>query len=82
MSHLILNDPIDVIVKFIEGRIHPHHVKWGKHTYAMKTVNLIHRAKEGSKHVVYFGVSDDTMYMKLRFDTHDLQWRLVEVYAS
>lgn len=80
--HEILNDPIDVTVDFIGNRVRPRAVRWGKRTYPMQTVNLVHGAREGTKRIFYFSVSDASHFMKLRFDTESMQWRLVEIYTD
>lgn len=80
--HQLLNDPIDVTVEFNGKRIHPKNVRWGRNSYQMNSVNLIHGAKEGRKQIYYFSVSDNTNFMKLRLDTETLEWRLVEIYTD
>ncbi len=80
--HELLNDPIDVAVDFTGHRVKPHHVRWGKKTYPMNTVNMIHRAREGTKNIFYFSVSDTANFMKLRLDPELLEWRLVEFYSD
>lgn len=80
--HEILNDPIDVTVDFVGNRVRPRRVRWGKHVYPMKKVNLVHGAREGKKQIFYFSVSDSANFMKLRFDTETMEWRLVEIYTE
>jgi ribosomal protein L24E len=80
--HELLNDPIDVAVDFTGHRVKPHHVRWGKKTYQMNTVNMVHRAREGTKNIFYFSVSDTANFMKLRLDPELLEWRLVEFYSD
>ena len=80
--HEILNDPIDVQVEFVGNRVRPKHIRWGNKTYRMDKVNLVHGAKEGFKRVFYFSVSDRANFMKLRFDTESMEWRLIELYTD
>ncbi|MBU1126527.1 MAG: hypothetical protein ABH826_02155 [Patescibacteria group bacterium] len=80
--HQLLNDPIDVIVDFSERRARPRRVRWDNKIYDMTSVNLIHGAREGEKRIFYFSVSDNLNYMKLRLDTENLEWRLVEIYSE
>ncbi|MBT4857493.1 hypothetical protein HON52_04890 [Candidatus Uhrbacteria bacterium] len=80
--HTFLNDPVDVTVDFANKRIQPLSIRWDGKTYAMKTVNLVHGAREGSKRIFYFSVSDQTNFMKLRLDTETLEWRLIELYTD
>ncbi len=80
--HEILNDPVDVIVSFSENRVIPKRLRWNKKNYEVKRVNLVHSAREGTKRIFYFSVSDLTNYFKLRLDTDLLEWRLIELYAD
>ncbi len=80
--HQLLNDPIDVTVEFSNNKAHPKQVRWDNHVYEMKTVNLVHGAREGRKQIFYFSVSDSANFMKLRLDTETLEWRLVELYTD
>jgi hypothetical protein len=82
MPHIILNDPVNVTVDFNGKSIKPQRVIWDNKAYIMKHVNLVHPANEGNKRIFYFSVSDDSLFMKLRFDTDSMQWRLVEVYTE
>lgn len=80
--HELLNESVDVRVEFAGKRVRPTHVHWGKNTYIMKNVNLVHSTNEGEKRIYYFSVSDDTSFMKLRLDTGALDWRIVEFYSE
>lgn len=80
--HEILNDPIDVLIVFRDNRAIPRRLRWNTRDYDIKRVNLVHAAREGTKRIFYFSVSDDTNYFKLRLDTELLEWRLVELYAD
>lgn len=80
--HQLLNDPIDVIVEFNGKHVKPHRIRWDNKVYTMSSVNLIHGAREGSKRIFYFSVSDSGNFMKLRLDTETLEWRIVELYTD
>ncbi len=80
--HEVLNDPIDVVVSFSQNRVIPQHMHWNARDYKIETVNLVHTAREGSKRVYYFSVSDLTNYFKLKLDPEHLEWRLVELYTA
>ncbi len=80
--HEILNDPIDVSVHFSGRRVKPISVRFGARDYSIDRVNLIHSTKEGETKIFYFSVSDSSTFMKLRFDTSNLEWRLVEMYSE
>jgi len=78
----IINDPIDVSVTFVGKRVAPKVFKWNGKNYPIKQVNMIHHAKEGTKRIFYFSVSDMTNYFKLRFDPEFMEWRIVELYTD
>jgi hypothetical protein len=80
--HEVLNDPIDVIVSFAGSRVIPKRFRWNEKDYDIKNVNLVHTAREGTKRIFYFSVSDLTNYFKLRLDPEFLEWRLVELYTD
>ncbi len=80
--HEYLNDPVDVTVDFIGNRVRPRAIRWDDRVYKMKKVNLIHPTNEEGKRVFYFSVSDSANFMKLRLDTKNLEWRLVELYTD
>ncbi|MBU4315600.1 hypothetical protein KJ673_04340 [Patescibacteria group bacterium] len=80
--HQYLNDPIDVSVDFTNQRVRPHTVCWDNQMYKIKKVNLVHNTNEDGQHIFYFSVSDDANFMKLRLNTQNLEWRLVELYTD
>lgn len=80
--HQLLNEPIDVIVDFSDKRARPRRVRWDNKVYEIKSVNLIHTAKEGQKRLYYFSVSDNSNFMKLQLDTETLEWRIMEIYSE
>lgn len=80
--HELLNDPIDVMVSFQNNQIIPQKMRWNQRNYTIKTVNLVHTAREGQKRIFYFSVSDTANYFKLKLDPEFLEWRLVELYTD
>lgn len=80
--HQLLNEPIEVLVEFKGKRVKPRRIRWSNNIYDISTVNLVHSVQEGTKKVFYFSVSDATNFMKLRFETESLEWRLVELYTD
>ncbi len=60
----------------------PHAIKWGRRRYNLDKVNLVHVAQEGRNKIFYFSVSDKLNFFKLRFDTGNLEWRLLELYSE
>ena len=45
--HEFINDPIDVVVSFSQNRVIPKLMRWNEKDYQIKTINLVHTAKEG-----------------------------------
>jgi ribosomal protein L24E len=82
MSHEFINEPVDVLVAFHENRVVPKRMRWNSREYEIRSVNLVHTAREGAKRVFYFSVSDLTNYFKLKLDPEFLEWQLVETYTD
>lgn len=82
MAHEFVNEPVDMLVTFRENRVIPKRMMWNAREYDIKSVNLVHTAREGTKRVFYFSVSDLTNYFKLKLDPEFLEWRLVETYTD
>jgi hypothetical protein len=80
--HEFLNDPIDVLVSFKNNHIIPHTIRWNERDYKINSINLVHTAREGTKRIFYFSVSDTANYFKLKLDPEFLEWRLVELYCD
>lgn len=80
--HQFLNDPVEVTVHFSGRHVRPKEVRWDNRLYPIPHVNLVHSAREGTKRIFYFSVSDNNNFMKLRLDTESLEWRLIEFYAE
>lgn len=82
MTHQKYNDPVDVLASFCGTKAVPHALKWNRRRYNIDKVNLVHVAQEGRGKVFYFSVSDKLNFFKLRFDTNNLEWRLLELYSE
>ena len=93
MSHALIDEPVDMLVSFRDNRVIPKRMRWNMRDYDIKTVNLVHTAREGAKRVFYFSISDGFTsarggsasggnYFKLKLDPESLEWRLVETYTD
>lgn len=80
--HEIIDEPIDVLVSFSHNRVIPKQMHWNNRDYTIEQVNLVHTAREGTKRVFYFSVSDLHNYFKLKLDPEYLEWKLVELYSE
>ena len=77
-----INEPVDVLVDFAGTKVRPLVFKWGGRDYQIKSVNLVHMAREGRDKIYYFSVSDDANYFKLKYNTETMQWLLEETYSN
>ena len=75
---MTINEPISVVASFASGKAFPHRFRMGNRVYEVQRVNLIHATREGRNRVVYFSVSDAENFWKLRFDTENFEWRVIE----
>ncbi len=74
-------EPVEVIVTFTKQGIFPRVLKWGKNTYKILQVNLVHSIKEGAVRIYFFSVSDEANAWKLGFNTESLQWWVEDYYT-
>lgn len=77
-----MNEPIEIIAAFGKDGVFPRIMKWGKHTYKIAKVNLVHTIKEGAVRIYFFSVSDGANAWKLGFDTETLTWWMEDFYAG
>ena len=77
-----LNDPISVQVLFKQGKTLPFKFVWKNTEIVITRVNLVYSSFEGKHKIYYFAVSDDVNYFKLRFNTENLSWTLLESYVD
>jgi len=76
-----INDPIDVMTVFREGKIRPVKFKWTGRTYAVSRVAYSWVTKEGSYPVHHFSVlTDGNSVYELLFNTYTLDWVLAKVH--
>ncbi|MEK7665795.1 MAG: hypothetical protein AAB337_02875 [Patescibacteria group bacterium] len=57
-------------------------MRWNNREYQFNKIHLVHTAREGTKRVFYFSLSDTVNAFKLKLDPELLEWRLVEVYVD
>jgi hypothetical protein len=77
-----INDPIHVAAIFKNGQATPLKFLWNGREYRVHAVNLSYTQHEGRAKIYYFAVSDQANFFKLRFDSSDLSWTLVETYVE
>jgi len=77
-----INEPIDVIAKFLGNKTIPIKFLWHNREILIKKVNLTYSRVVGRGRFYFFAVSDNTNYFKLQFNTENLQWTLLETYVD
>ena len=77
-----INEPIQVAAKFKQNQLLPFKFAWNNQEYLIKKINLTYSSREGGTKIYYFAVSDGANYFKLRFDSGDLSWKLLESYVD
>lgn len=75
-----INEQIDVLAEFHNGKIVPNFFRWQNRTYKIEKINLIHSERQGSDKIYYFSVSNDINFFRLAFFTRDLTWQIQELY--
>jgi hypothetical protein len=80
--HETINEPIEVIAKFVGNKTIPIKFLWSGQEILIKKVNLSWTTFEGRSKFYFFAVSDNTNYFKLQFNTDNLTWVLLETYAD
>jgi len=60
----------------------PKYVQWHGRVHNVTQIGLHHLYREGRTLYHVFSVVADTLFMKLKFDTDSLSWRLEETESS
>jgi hypothetical protein len=77
-----INESIQVITSFADGKIKPLKFLWQGREFLVSKVNLTYHHFEGRVKIYYFAVSDSANYFKLRFNSDNLNWTLLESYVD
>ncbi|MFH1508942.1 MAG: hypothetical protein ABIE68_02150 [bacterium] len=75
-----INEPINVVASFANGKVRPRKFVWGRRVYPVEAIHLIHRSRKGRAELYFFSVSDGVNVFKLLFNNETLDWVLEEVY--
>lgn len=75
-----LDEKIDVLVEFSDGKVLPNFFRWQDRTYKIEKINLVHSERKGNDKIYYFSVSNNVNFFRLAFFTRDLSWRIQELY--
>jgi hypothetical protein len=80
--HNQINEPIDVVAKFIKNKLVPIKFFWKGREIVIHKINLTWSSFEGRNKFYFFAVSDSANYFKLHFNSDNLSWTLLESYAD
>ncbi|MDO8336052.1 MAG: hypothetical protein Q7T74_04725 [Candidatus Saccharibacteria bacterium] len=82
---LTINERITVVAVFADktAPLTPVHMRWGKKQYRLGKVDFYHTTRDGHHTVHHFSLTDEeqSMYMKLAFNSGNLTWTLQETEA-
>jgi len=78
----LINEPIEVIATFAEGKLAPAKFLWQGKEFLIKKINLAYSSWQGRTKFYYFAVTDNNNYFKLQFNADTLGWTLLESYAE
>lgn len=76
-----INEKVSVISSYdrLKGTVKPIKMKWQGRDYIFTSVAYPYKVREGRNITHIFHVSDGAMDFKLRLDSENLHWTLVEV---
>ena len=77
-----INEPIEVIAAFKQGKLEPAQFLWQGREILVKKINLAYSSWEGRTKFYYFAVTDSVNYFKLQFNAESLNWTLLESYVE
>jgi hypothetical protein len=75
---MVIDEP--VIVGSVDGN--PKYVIWKGRNYTITKIGLHHHFREGSTLYHVFSVVTDTLFLKLKLNTDNLQWILEEIQEN
>ena len=75
-----LNDPIDVVTVFRDGRMAPVKFRWAGRTYPITRIGYKWITRHGACPVHHFAVfTDDDQSWEIVLNTQAMQWSVVKV---
>lgn len=82
MIHEKYHEQIRVFSLFDGKKIKPYFFEWNGYRYEVDTVHNIHSGLDGIERYFFFAVSNKSDYFKLKLDTKNLHWYIVEHYQE
>ena len=78
-----LNEPVEVLTHFQEGRVRPLRFRWRGRVYRVLRVNGSWSRPRGTDQEHHFAVTaDNSDTFELVFDTGQFRWRLTRVMLA
>ncbi|MFP4057575.1 MAG: hypothetical protein ACLF0G_11965 [Candidatus Brocadiia bacterium] len=78
-----LNDPIDVVTVFREGRMAPVKMRWAGRAHAIARVAFCWVTRQGAYPVYHFSVvTEDGQTCEIILNTQTMQWSLIKVHLE
>ena len=75
-----LNDPIDVVTVFRDGKMAPVKFRWAGRTYPIARVAYAWVTRQGAYPVHHFSVfTDDGQSVEILLNIQTMQWSIVKV---
>lgn len=77
-----LNEPVNVLVRFIDGKFEPTRFSWNGRMHKISDVTGRWATTEGNYKIYHFSVvSDSQTYYELSLQTRNMDWTLRGVEA-
>lgn len=76
-----INEFIEVVAIFRNGKAFPHAFKWKDRKYAVEQINLEHQERRGASMLFCYSVSASGNSYELSFDNINLTWTLERIWT-
>lgn len=78
-----INQPVEIVVHFANGKIKPIRIKWKNTVYKVKEIYSLYSINEGQSVHTRIGVKVNTGdHMELAYDSTNYNWKIVTVYLE
>jgi len=78
-----INEPIDVVTVFRDGRMAPVKLRWSGHTHGIERVAYRWVTRQGAYPIHHFSVVTDTgQIYEIILNTQSMQWTLLKIHMQ
>lgn len=74
----MINERVEVLVRFGEGKVIPVSFEWKNREYRVKSVPLIFERSDGGRKYLCFSVETGGMMVELRWDLQNFQFSITQ----